>query len=710
MLQKILDNFDIDTYGWFDLSAPNTANNYSVLDRTQEITDDIWSLWAQTPTTVEYRDYNSFTKSTIFHAIKWFHSEATNHRPFLPEERNRLVNNFLTSYRNGYSYGNLLDPDDAYKTEDRKIFIPTSLVSDRLLEKSQDIFNLADAITGYGLESMERDVACLDIGYDGLMTVHAAIAASESRNPDPTTQLLPPTTVKADCALDIWYASCIRDIRSRILSHWPGWHSIFEAQDSVLLPPTQDMQTTVSRKSKHRSELRRFCMALAWNLNATPNNRIPFPKSFKPAYDLAVSRWPDIASASRKDQSHFTLIAKLVNDLTNLLSPDEVPPTKQSAPNSGSNQLALNGSPSTHRSIIKSSAGPRSGTSSPIEPAKNTEDKEPGNSDVMGVPPPPLFRSVLPESSIDVLLRKHETLRTYRDKSMRLQNAVRKNIADSISAASWYVQLPPPSDYGQIQGVLDEGSLLNLAAFNDPHIFSTPPEVGHGQIAIAILVDSSSSMNSSQLEECGTPDKPDYEYGPSCMQQALAFCAGLKDGLSRSPNVSLCLLAYSTPSSSMHHTGFVDIHTSDINPTNDQRVCSLRRLDTEQALQLTMPNGGTPSGTAIVSASDYLHAKYPDAAKLIVHLTDGAPCGDVFSPYTNDDDDNHFQESTKNLARIINDLPIPVFGIGFGVDARASEMREQYNHDKWFVVPTPLDAVSVACQLITGIGQCLANR
>jgi hypothetical protein len=51
-----------------------------------------------------------------------------------------------------------------------------------------------------------------------------------------------------------------------------------------------------------------------------------------------------------------------------------------------------------------------------------------------------------------------------------------------------------------------------------------------------------------------------------------------------------------------------------------------------------------------------------------------------------------------------------VFTVGFGFGIDAQTLRQQYNHDKWFKVESPLDAVPVACQLITGIGQCLANQ
>jgi Mg-chelatase subunit ChlD len=105
----------------------------------------------------------------------------------------------------------------------------------------------------------------------------------------------------------------------------------------------------------------------------------------------------------------------------------------------------------------------------------------------------------------------------------------------------------------------------------------------------------------------------------------------------------------------------------------------MRRRDSEDALLLTDTYGGTPSATAIKAASDYLHTHYPDATKIIIHLTDGCPSSGVEDPYHNQE---MFDDNTRSVRNLINNLPIPVFTVGCGHGTSAETMREQYNHDK----------------------------
>lgn len=700
MFQRILDNFDIDTSGWFEQDANNKR---SILNRTSEITDKIWSLWAVNPMQVNYVDVDRMANRSIVSAIEAFAGHMRrwvedHKRQPKPVEKRAFIRNLLVGYKYGAIYEN---PTLGYVPErgdKESINIPSGLVSDRMLDLVPDIYTLADAITGYGLESMERDNACLNIGYDGIMFAHQLI--QDTNLPPELSGFTQTETILADCTLDIWYAACVRDIRSKILTQWPGWHSIFAAQDSVLLPPTEDMHTTVKTKSKYRCELRRFCMALAWNLNAQPSERIPFPRQFKAAYDMAVATWPYIIAQPRDTEAHLTAINALVKDLAEILSTEEEKPKRTSTPRRGSSGLGLKGTPDkdqTHHRKI------HHGGDSHIEPAKDEADADPDFNESAGTPPPAVFYDIMSPDEIARLVGKHTALVGYREQSQKLQDKVRSAIAESISAAAWYVAAPPPSEHAQLQGMLDEGSLLNLAAFNDPHIFSTPPEAGHGHIAIAVLVDSSSSMGAHVYP---LAHNPETGYGPThnVMQEAMAFLAGLKDGLARASNVSLCSFAYQsgTLSDQCIHTK-CDSSADTVNAT----VCSMRRLDSEDALLLTQSYGGTPSATGIKAASDYLHTHYPDATKLIIHLTDGAPCGGVDDPYHQQ---TMFNDNVGSVRSLVNNLPIPVFAVGFGYGVDAHTMREQYNHDKWFTVQTPLDAVPIACQLITGIGQCLANR
>lgn len=704
MFQRILDNFDIDTSGWFEEDANNKRN---LLTRTSEITNKIWSLWARTPIQVKYLPIDSMESRSISSSIESFAAHMRrwvtdfNRQP-RPKEKAEFVRNFIKAFQHGAHYDNPAygyipdSPDDK-----PQIVIPGSLISDRMLDVVPDIYTLADAITGYGLESMERDTACLNIGYDGLMLADKLI--KDTKLPPDDNGFTKVPAILADCTLDIWYAACVRDIRNRILTQWPGWHSIFAAQDSVLLPPTEEMHTTVKTKSKYRCELRRFCMALAWNLNAQPSERIPFPKQFKPAYDLAVSRWPDILSQPRDTEAHLNAIDLLVNDLSNMLSITEEKPKRSGAPRRGSSGLGLDGKPDKDQTFHRKQHASGDGL---IEPSKDEANADPDTNNTVGTPPPAVFYDILPPDQVSRVVSLNPGLAAYREKSQKFQDKVRSSIAESISAAAWHVPAPPPTEHAQLQGMLDEGSLLNLAAFDDPHIFSTPPEAGHGQIAIAVLVDASSSMSSNIYPE--TIDvSGKYEATHCVMQEALAFLAGLKDGLSRASNISLCSFAYHSGGEAENQSDYVHTKCDPALSNASLSLCNMRRLDSEDALLLTDTYGGTPSATGIKAASDYLHTHYPDATKLIIHLTDGAPCGTVDDPYGQQ---QPFSDNMRSVRHLVDNLPIPVFAVGFGYGVDAQTMREQYNHDKWFTVQSPLDAVPIACQLITGIGQCLANR
>jgi len=70
MFQRILDNFDIDTSGWFDTDDGQSKRN--LLTRTSEITNKIWSLWACRPIRVHYVHLETIERLSITSAIDAF--------------------------------------------------------------------------------------------------------------------------------------------------------------------------------------------------------------------------------------------------------------------------------------------------------------------------------------------------------------------------------------------------------------------------------------------------------------------------------------------------------------------------------------------------------------------------------------------------------------------------------------------------------------
>jgi len=685
MLRKVIDSFDIDAYGWFDMPSEPGSMGTSHIQALTQPAEDVWSLWVKTPTTFAFDTNTSYTvldtANNLF-GILWqryrndpAYNSKTLQRALLHKALFYIQKNHALFSLDDFERA-VEDHSDFEKVNDC-VVLPNYLLAPRTLEKVGDHYLLADAITGHGLEALEalRQVIpplCLE----GLQTL-TLLRSSCNLDPDPATpNLRNRDAVIASCTLDIWWATQIQKIRNHILATWPGWSDIFAAQDTVSLPETDTMQSHVSKKSPTRSDLRRFCMAMAWNLNPH-NTRLTFPRSFKSAYDTAVAAWPKILATPDDDGLKLRAISDLVKTLAITLNTDEEL-NKRFSVNTGSNFNNLDGTISKFRGHILN------GKSSVVE-AKPTTEEDNSNPIVPGVilPPPDWIRN---------------RCKVYAKDSTECQAKYRKQIADQISASAWFVPNPPPLEHGNLDGQLDEGNLLRYAAFSDPNIFSVRPESGAGQIAIGVLVDSSGSMN-RHLDN--VPH--------NLLQLACAFVGGLRDGLARNPNVKVESFAFDSrvlnPSSPCYRGNVGDLYMAS-GFREDLAACALRRLDTDDDLLNTQPGGGTPTASALFTLDQHLTHMYPEAQRIIIILTDGEPCGGVEHPYMPAVEiTRRFFETEDEVRKLVSAIPTPVFCVGIGVDTKT--LNRQYNVGHSFAVESPLDAVPIACNLVRGIGQSL---
>ena len=702
MLRKVIDEFDIDPTGWFDL--PTDASNPQVDHYTRPATN-LWSLWVKNPIEVLFVTEDTISNQSLVSLARSI-SRAFTHKGDCCKPIRRLTDDeFISLLIQAHAYRNNTftldcsvvsdlerDIESTYLNIREKhtpcVYLPNYFINPQFAGDVGDYYLLTDGMTGYGLEAMETISFVLPtlgrIGISNLIQIH-----DKSLIPDTTDGLRHPDAIRAECALDIWWALQVRDIRSRILTQWPGWSDIFNAQDSLLLPAVETMQNHVSKKSPQRSELRRFCIAMTWNLNPQAT-RLKFPRGTDNAYNAAVSAWSTILSTPETDGARLVAIHNFISSLN--LDTEERRMRTDRGGQSGIDNGNLDGKPTRKSRMNRNRHGIF------VEPSSNdTKNKDEGI--VPGIIAPcgdwnRLLNSSHPDHQMDA----HHA-RDYRATSIKFQSEYRARIADQISGSAWFVPNPPPLEHGNLDGVLDEGNLLRYAAFSDPNIFSVRPDAGNGQIVIGILVDGSGSMGATLRGPDGKP-LPNL---PTCMHGAMCFLAGVRDGLTRNSNIKVEAFSFDSrlklESDNSNHPLNI---TLPLPPTMSEHLCVLRRLDTEDDMLNNKPGGGTPISCAIHTLNQHLECNYPDAHRIMLILTDGDPQALCQHP---DYPDRTHHDDTNEVRKIVSSISTPVFCVGINVDASA--LQAQYNVGHWFVVDSPLKAADVAADLVRGIGQSL---
>lgn len=721
MFRKVLDNFDIDTSGWwkeFDTTDENLPMG-EVMHSLTKPAADIWSLWVKRNTEfkfvppMEMRTHSLIYKSqnilNVFDEINSFRFRTP---PLQSPSEEEIIRNCLIMEDHGrpvYSMSMYLhevpallhaftDPTKSNEANEPSVFIPNYLISQDTVNKINDNYLLTDAITGVGLEAACASHLILpQMGEAGLRTlVH--LECKLTPDPDQKVQPSQRDILHADCTLDIWWALQVGNVRSHILSKWPGWFDIFVAQDKVTLPGAETMQSLISTRSKLRSELRRFCMAISWNLN--PNReRLKFPASMRKAYDFAVSYWPSVMALPEAKGARLAGISKFVTQLFDHLNSDEERP-KRNTDRSGSDRTNLHGN---HHRTSRRARGEEARTSVVQVEQRSLDGRNGGSKStnymVTGAIVPPInWRSALTrldsgnehDEYLASLLREHH------DSSRKFHDNFRKEIADEISASAWFVPNPPPLEHGNLDGVLDEGNLLRYAAFSDPNIFSVRPESGAGQIALGVLIDASASMNSHVSYK---------NFSTTSMIAACGFVGGLRDGLYRNPNVHMHAFTFSGIPYSTHNMEPINALSSTNIVNKERSICLMRTLQNDDDLLFSKPEGSTPTSIAISTLNNHLAELYPNAQRVILILTDGEPGSSVQDPFQQPDETRVFNDNNAEVRKVVSSIDTPVFCVG--INCNDSKLSEQYNTGHWFSVDSPMGAVKVAADLVRGIGQSL---
>lgn len=200
----------------------------------------------------------------------------------------------------------------------------------------------------------------------------------------------------------------------------------------------------------------------------------------------------------------------------------------------------------------------------------------------------------------------------------------------------------------------------------------------------------------------------DQKFGVTCLQVALCFVGGLRDGLARNPNVKVEAFAFDSQfvNADMSILGDRSALFAQSAPGVREHaiVCALQRLDTEDDLAYTQPGGGTPTTSALYTLDKHLAATYPEAQRIILILTDGEPGAYTVHPYVDTNDkEQRFNDSTSEVRQMVSSISTPTFCIGLNVDGSA--LQSQYNVGHWFSVDSAMDSVKIASDLVRGIGQ-----
>lgn len=740
MLRKLIDNFDISSLDW-DLDTPNPDYGGTDIAHQNFVTTHIttpacntWSLWVRNPTTFDFVDPTQYDFQNIESLIpllcKMFQSKTIKDLP--PTEISKFIRAYLDWCNPGHKKGSIFGrrfindstlyvdevlnsitraqhrlPTDNDHPAIRHILLPNSLINPKTIAKIPDIFQLTDATTALGLEKLETFSTILPpLGVSGCILLSSLFDKANTQNP--TNQIMssstyrPSVAVIADITLSLWWTLQHAAVRKNILAAWPGWVELFIAEDTLLHPSFKTMSAAVLKKSPTRSALRRFCMQIAWNLNPH-NTKIPYSPHLKPVLDKARQAWPGITNAPDDLGAKLQAVYDFVNSLH--LNCEEEPQKRTSA------------KPPVNEGLLR---GPRTAgdfSNNTTRARKNanlhtvTVDPTTAPSDLVTNPPPPPALILPPTNwnkphnldldSGEAIKARFQEWRAEHDTARKYQQQHRQAIADQISAAAWFVPAPPPSEHNQLSGLLDEGNLLNFAAFADPKIFSASPELGYGDIVLGILIDASGSMAS-------TPKSISENESVSCLDAAACFVGGVRDGLSRHPNVHI--QAYTYNGIEPHHPDYQkmypELKTCQLTNRSGS-ICVLHRLDTDDDLWHVTAEGGTPTAPALLSLHNHLELTYPNARHLILILTDGAPCGTVCHPhFSSSTSNNYYQDNEKGVHKVVTSISTPVFCVG--LDVSPTVLAQQYNKDHSFVVSSPLEATSVACNLVQAIGKTLS--
>ena len=753
-LKKTLKAFDIDTFGWYDevpyAWAEKDSKENPTLTNIRNFSQELWGLYIKNKVAFKFASYGEMYGDSVHAAFLQFNDAVytianPEHCDLLFDFFKNLIvrghtghaNRELASFTASYNLRaktwteeelevwvqreiphRIKEANEVLRSDTDTVTLgnyllrnPDKEFESHIPDQRFDNYTYTDAITAIGLQTLETKGICLNIGAEGVTRYMLHVS-----NINETVVLEPgyrnPAAVASECTLELWYGMCQHHARAKILHSWPGWADIFEADDKTFGPLQSEMTRYVKASSPHNSEMRRFVRGLLWNLRMPKDqhvNLIP-NKNFQAAYDVAKEWWPVITAASFDNSTHFSAVNDLMDELCCVISVKEkIRDKKDKTPNPiDPAGHGIKVDPRSGRKYLpereSSKIGTNAGNQIHVNPQTTKTGEKPKEKEAkLTIFTKPTAWSDLPTHHLGTNLKhkaNDESLDEYKANSLKAQEATRNKIAEMISGATWFVPLPPPGEYGQLQGQLDEGSLSNFAAFDDPHIFSTPPEQGQGHIAIGIVVDASGSMG------CGcTRDIHGNYVDYNALQEVCSFLGGFRDAISRSANITMDSYAFHSDHTAQlaacHNVKFEDseyqtwlnIKDDKGNHTNrwsgPMTCCVMRPLHTDDDLLFTAPDGGTPTAEAISAIESRLRQQHPDATRFILVLTDGAP------------------NSSIAVREVVSSLETPVFCVGINTYSEA--LKGQYNPGHYFLIESPEQVAQIACDLVQGIGQALNN-
>ena len=626
MFDRIFSHFDASLdFDFFD----QTRKSKSLADNTPQIIMDqaaeLWSMWVKESIVFQYDSNTNRGHSTNWKMLNLmersgYPNDACNRDYILcSRDPNHILSNDLI---------------DNYSDKSR-VSIPAHFAT-----KAEDFAVATDCVAAAGIEALELQTGVIQkLKNICLKDLWANMHIGGNSLSGLTVEK---QQLNVEMFSKVWGAIELQVIRSRVLQAWPGWREMFENKDAAITGSKHTIQKFVNGKDNSASEFERFCTAMAYNINMLQDKvRLPNEPNFQRASDHVRSVWLNILQ-TQDPSSRVIQMSDMFEELRRILSMDKDPSKKDRV-----RDVNACDEPLVHPDDAKK-PDCRMNASKLVIPQVEAQSKT----------PQVIVRANLKNSS-EVVTNDERNPLMYLHKGYMNTYKKSDELRREAATAAWQVALPPASEHGQLSGSLDEGALHKFAAWGDSNIFDQPPEAGAGDVALAILIDCSGSMQGQKLEG------------------AKQFADAIWHGVGNRPNVKLTQFAF----------------------TND-RTCHMLHIDNADHIDKLMASGGTPIAVSVSEACRYLMSNFPNATKGIIVLTDGEACAHSSCATAEDRNSGPSTMDCPNTtATVIRELPIPVVGVGFGQVDR-NVMFQQFGAGKYFMVNQPQEAVKVVAEVL----------
>lgn len=693
MFNKIYDWFDnaLD-YGFHRVTTKKQTVNPDSAMFVMAQALDIWRLWVKQHVTFtlssEFNNQHegsacySFRKAIIQARSIYVCKDAIK-KKLMQEPDVPLCDDIITLRKElSKKFDELTSAGVVANNKEKKGYAEQISIPYSIMSGAEDFASAIDCVTAAGLEALEFNNStlfkltrrCVQALVDNTHPTVDHYDLGEGKDIEDLAKVslnLPKTEqyhLHCNMFKKVWSALCTQQHRNTILDKWPGWSDLFICLDATYLDSHATVQRFVDGKTFGNSEYERFLTAVCYNVCSTEKKiKLPKPPQFEMAASVVRRYWPELLKATPDNQ--IIELGKMLTEIRGILSL-EVDPNK--APRkgeitSGRDQLEpYEGNTRVSESVM-------------AEPSKSggKEQEREGNKnwDIKA------YYSTMEEA---LKLPKRERPGCV-EPNHRSGDCRNQQLIDAVSAASWRVALPPPTDHGQNSGVLDEGALHKLAGWGDHHVFDQPPEQGAGQVVLAVLMDVSGSMAGR-------------------MDDTRSFLNAVMEGCKRHPNVKIIPIAYN---------GDKDFTLG--GEPQYSIACMLEITNTDQLRNL-WAHGGTPTGLVIKEAIRRLDMEDVAASKGIIVVTDGRPCGCSVTPGQKSIEPEGgwltSQDALRSMSAIMwsdgsevvldvcRSSPYPVVGVGIGGGITRTMMIESFGPLRSFNVDSPAKVVPIVCDIL----------